>query len=76
LQGGSGSLKSKANSGSIFILYVITRIAQDFKDKSAAARIVTPVQSRHVFAGGVMNAVRLNILIVEDNLVNQKVLSK
>ena len=75
LQGGSIGVTSTANAGSSFMFYISTRTAEPPKD-AAISRAMRPKVQRTVSREVVVKAARLNILMVEDNLVNQKVLSK
>lgn len=77
LQDGAIGVFSEVEIGSTFAFYIGTRLA----DPPATQIASTNAQSRHALGrtestDDAMKAVRLNILIVEDNLVNQKVLKK
>jgi hypothetical protein len=77
LQDGAIGMFSKHEVGSTFAFYIGTRLAN-----SPATRVGSNgFQARHMLARTVstddaMRAVKLNVLIVEDNLINQKVLNK
>ncbi|KAF2684266.1 hypothetical protein K458DRAFT_487227 [Lentithecium fluviatile CBS 122367] len=75
LQGGAIGVTSQADIGSTFVFYISTRTAHGPKDASSG-EVIRPVLHRSISAENAMKEARLNILIVEDNLVNQKVLSK
>lgn len=74
LQGGAIGVFSEAGVGSTFGFYVATRMA----DAPAVSRRVSqrPLSLRTRSAEGMMKAANLHVLIVEDNLINQKVLKK
>jgi CheY-like chemotaxis protein len=75
LQGGSIGVKSTANVGSSFVFYISTRIAEPPKDATTGGAM-RPIIQRTISGEAAVKAAKLNILMVEDNLVNQKVLSK
>jgi CheY-like chemotaxis protein len=68
-------VSSEPNSGSAFVFYVSTRLSHGTSNASTG-NVVGHVQHRPGSMEDAMKAARLNVLIVEDNLVNQKVLSK
>jgi CheY-like chemotaxis protein len=74
LQGGAIGVFSEAGAGSTFGFYVATRLA----DAPPASRRASqrPLPDRTLHSEEMMKAAKLNVLIVEDNLVNQKVLKK
>ncbi|EOA83727.1 uncharacterized protein SETTUDRAFT_155095 [Exserohilum turcica Et28A] len=77
LQGGSIGVVSVKEEGSTFAFYISTRLAQPPVDQlSGRAVQARPVPRRTMTSEEAMKMARLNILIVEDNLVNQKVLRK
>lgn len=84
LQGGAIGVHSETNVGSVFAFFVGTRVADpplQKRTKRSNSSSPTPSSSRPglVRMGScedAMCAVKLNVLIVEDNLVNQKVLRK
>ncbi|KAF2125221.1 hypothetical protein P153DRAFT_300481 [Dothidotthia symphoricarpi CBS 119687] len=73
LQGGAIGVHSESNVGSNFAFFIGTRIVDPPAGLETRAR---PELSRIVSTDDAMRAVKLNVLIVEDNLVNQKVLRK
>jgi CheY-like chemotaxis protein len=73
LQGGAIGVASEADVGSTFAFFVSTRKATPPAGQSLQIR---PGPQRTISTENAMNSVKLNILIVEDNLVNQKVLKK
>ncbi|KAH6611876.1 hypothetical protein C7974DRAFT_476635 [Boeremia exigua] len=73
LQGGAIGVSSDPDIGSIFAFYVSTRKATPPAGKSLQIR---QVLQRTESTEQAMKRAKLNILIVEDNLVNQKVLKK
>ncbi|KAJ4317106.1 hypothetical protein N0V94_005113 [Neodidymelliopsis sp. IMI 364377] len=73
LQGGAIGVASDPDVGSTFAFFVSTRKAKPPAGQSLKIR---PGPQRTGSTENAMNGVRLNILIVEDNLVNQKVLKK
>lgn len=72
LQGGAIGVSSQANVGSTFAFYVSTRLAEPPQQQLSRR----PLPIRTVSTDEQMKSVKLNVLIVEDNLVNQKVLKK
>ncbi|KAJ4360162.1 uncharacterized protein N0V89_000722 [Didymosphaeria variabile] len=75
LQGGSIGVKSTAGSGSSFVFYVSARVAEN-SPKTTKQELQRPAIRRAASAEDDLKNLKLNILMVEDNLVNQKVLSK
>ncbi|KAF2995051.1 Histidine kinase [Curvularia kusanoi] len=73
LQGGAIGVSSDPDVGSTFAFYVSTRKAVPPAGQSIKTR---PGPQRTESTEQAMRRTRLNILIVEDNLVNQKVLKK
>lgn len=73
LQGGAIGVSSDPDIGSTFAFYVSTRKAAPPAGQSLKIR---PGPQRTESTEQAMRRVKLNILIVEDNLVNQKVLKK
>lgn len=73
LQGGAIGVSSDPDVGSTFAFYVSVRKAKPPAGQSLATR---PGPQRTESTEQAMRRVKLNILIVEDNLVNQKVLKK
>jgi hypothetical protein len=75
LQGGAIGVFSNDGIGSTFAFFVSTRVAEPPPDHTSG-----PVLQKRLFANqtmsheNAMKAVELNVLLVEDNLVNQKVL--
>ncbi|KNG52233.1 putative histidine kinase HHK8p [Stemphylium lycopersici] len=77
LQGGAIGVNSVKEEGSIFAFYISTRLAYPPADQVDGRAVqARPVPHRTMTGEQAMQAVRLNVLIVEDNLVNQKVLRK
>lgn len=78
LQGGAIGVTSDKDVGSTFAFFVSTRITDPPPNQPAGhSSRVRPVLNKKTLSSEVaMKAVKLNILIVEDNLVNQKVLKK
>ncbi|KAL7774419.1 hypothetical protein CFE70_005331 [Pyrenophora teres f. teres 0-1] len=77
LQGGSIGVNSTKGGGSTFAFYVSTRLAHPpAGNVSARAVQARPVPHRTMTGEQAMQMITLNVLIVEDNLVNQKVLKK
>jgi hypothetical protein len=75
LQGGAIGVSSKGNVGSTFAFFVAARSAKPPAGQvGVQARKARPVPHRTVTTDEAMKAVKLNVLVVEDNLVNQKVL--
>lgn len=75
LQGGLVGVKSTADVGSTFLFYVSTRIAEQ-PTHAADQKPQRPALSHVLSAEEGMKTAELNILMVEDNLVNQRVLRK
>ncbi|KAH7071058.1 hypothetical protein FB567DRAFT_214123 [Paraphoma chrysanthemicola] len=77
LQGGLIGVSSQVKKGSTFTFFVSTRLV-DPPDAAASGRQATmrPSSRRTISSEDAMKAVKLHVLIVEDNLVNQKVLKK
>jgi len=75
LQGGSIGVVSEPGVGSTFAFFVSTRVALT---PAHVPPSIEPKQrqARTVLVDEGMKAARLHILIVEDNLINQKVLSR
>ncbi|KAI4707101.1 hypothetical protein J4E89_008040 [Alternaria sp. Ai002NY15] len=77
LQGGAIGVHSEKEQGSTFAFFISTRLAHPPADQvSARAVQARPVPRRTMTGEEAMQSIRLNVLIVEDNLVNQKVLRK
>lgn len=76
LQGGSIGVRSIAEKGSTFEFFISTRIADPPRDVATGEALRRPTIHRAISGEAAMKAIGLNILMVEDNLVNQKVLSK
>lgn len=77
LQGGAIGVSSVKGQGSIFAFYISTRIAHPPADQVAGRAVqARPVLGRTMTGEEAMRMVKLNVLIVEDNLVNQKVLRR
>ncbi|USP74691.1 hypothetical protein yc1106_01965 [Curvularia clavata] len=72
LQGGAIGVSSAKGEGSIFAFYISIRTAYPPADQVQAR----PVLKRTMTGEEAMRMIKLNVLIVEDNLVNQKVLRK
>ncbi|KAH7062972.1 hypothetical protein BKA63DRAFT_189888 [Paraphoma chrysanthemicola] len=77
LQGGLIGVSSQVKKGSTFTFFVSTRLV-DPPDVAASGRqaATRPSSRRTISSEDAMKAVKLHVLIVEDNLVNQKVLKK
>jgi signal transduction histidine kinase len=75
LQGGSVGVKSTADIGSTFVFYISVRVP-DSSPKTAEQKLRRQTLPHAISAEEGMGNAKLNILIVEDNLVNQRVLSK
>lgn len=73
LQGGAVGVSSDPDIGSTFAFFVTTRTAIPPTVQSTKIR---PDPQRNESIEHAMRNVKLNILIVEDNLINQKVLKK
>jgi CheY-like chemotaxis protein len=69
-------VSSQENVGSTFLFYVSTRLASIPKVSSGLGSQIRPKFSRIESLEDQMRTAHLNVLLVEDNLVNQKVLSK
>jgi CheY-like chemotaxis protein len=77
LQGGAIGVCSEKEEGSTFAFFISTRITNPPADKVAGRAVQARLGlHRKVTGGEAMQAIKLNVLIVEDNLVNQKVLKK
>jgi CheY-like chemotaxis protein len=77
LQGGAIGVFSQGEVGSTFAFYVATRTADPPPGLSAdRAALKRSLPQRAISTENAMKAVKINVLIVEDNLVNQKVLRK
>lgn len=77
LQGGAIGVSSVKGEGSTFAFYISTRIAHPPADQVVGRAAQTrPFLGRTMTGEEAMRLVKLNVLIVEDNLVNQKVLRK
>jgi signal transduction histidine kinase/CheY-like chemotaxis protein len=75
LQGGSVGVKSTADIGSTFIFYISVRVP-DSPLKTTEQKLQWPKLPHAISAEEEIGIAKLNILLVEDNLVNQRVLSK
>lgn len=73
LQGGAIGVSSHANVGSTFAFYISARHAERSSSQRGQSRL-GPLQV--ISCEEAMKAASLNVLIVEDNVVNQKVLKK
>lgn len=77
LQGGTIGVSSIKGEGSIFAFYISTRTAKPPADQVTGQAVeARPVLGRTMTGEEAMRMVKLDVLIVEDNLVNQKVLRK
>ncbi|CAN9133276.1 unnamed protein product [Alternaria alternata] len=77
LQGGAIGVHSEKEEGSTFAFFISTRLAHPPADHVAARAVqARPVPRRTMTGEEAMQTIKLNVLIVEDNLVNQKVLRK
>lgn len=78
LQGGAIGVSSTKDVGSMFAFFVSTRITDPPPNQPAGltARVRPVLNKRTLSAENAMKAATLSVLIVEDNLVNQKVLKK
>ncbi|KAF2121178.1 hypothetical protein BDV96DRAFT_594405 [Lophiotrema nucula] len=74
LQGGSIGVNSELGVGSTFAFYVSTRLAKG--PKPTKDQRIGPQAHRTVSMEDAMKRAKLNILLVEDNVINQTVLSK
>jgi hypothetical protein len=73
LQGGAIGVHSEKEEGSTFAFFISTRMAHPPAGQAVQAR---PGLHRTATSDEAMQAIKLDVLIVEDNLVNQKVLKK
>ncbi|EUC42938.1 hypothetical protein COCMIDRAFT_28511 [Bipolaris oryzae ATCC 44560] len=77
LQGGAIGVSSTKGEGSTFAFYISTRLAYPPADQIVGrASQARPILDRTITSEDAMRMIKLNVLIVEDNLVNQKVLRK
>jgi CheY-like chemotaxis protein len=78
MQGGAIGVSSEKNVGSTFAFFVSTRVCDPPTNYTASlsSRIRPEPGKRAISFQDAMKAVKLTVLIVEDNLVNQKVLKK
>jgi CheY-like chemotaxis protein len=78
LQGGAIGASSEKDVGSTFAFFVSTRITDAPTDQRSglASRVRPVLGNRTMTLEDAMKAVNLRVLLVEDNLVNQKVLRK
>jgi CheY-like chemotaxis protein len=77
LQGGAIGVSSKSDVGSTFSFFVSTQLAGPPAGHVVGKkRLERPLHHRTLSHMDDMKAVKLHVLIVEDNLVNQKVLQK
>ncbi|KAJ6195224.1 putative histidine kinase HHK8p [Bipolaris maydis] len=77
LQGGAIGVSSAKGEGSKFAFYISTRLAYPPADQIVGRALQTQPILDHAISGEeAMRMIKLNVLIVEDNLVNQKVLRK
>ncbi|CAO2652791.1 Nn.00g022020.m01.CDS01 [Neocucurbitaria sp. VM-36] len=77
LQGGAIGVHSEQDVGSTFAFYISARLADPPAGQEAGtAGKGRPMLERTMSIEDAMKKVKLNVLIVEDNLVNQKVLAK
>jgi CheY-like chemotaxis protein len=77
LQGGAIGVFSEGQVGSTFAFYVATRTANPPPGLSAdRTALKRSLPHRALSTENAMKSVKINVLIVEDNLVNQKVLRK
>jgi len=75
LQGGAIGVYSEGDLGSTFAFFIGVRMATPPAEYLATRALqARPALHRTVTADKAMRAVKLNVLVVEDNLVNQKVL--
>ncbi|KAL5375637.1 hypothetical protein PMIN06_010523 [Paraphaeosphaeria minitans] len=75
LQGGLVGFKSTADFGSTFLFYVSTRVPESL-DHTTYHKLQRHTLPHALSAEEGMKNAKLNILMVEDNLINQRVLSK
>ncbi|KAL6702936.1 hypothetical protein ACN47E_000778 [Coniothyrium glycines] len=73
LQGGAIGVSSEGNVGTTFAVYISVRKTKCPEGQTADQ--IRPLPERKV-ATAAMQAIKLKVLIVEDNVVNQKVLEK
>jgi CheY-like chemotaxis protein len=78
MQGGAIGVSSEKNVGSTFAFFIGTRVCKPPTTHTAAlsSRVRPEPGKRAISFQDAMKAVKLTVLIVEDNLVNQKVLKK
>ncbi|KAF1946934.1 hypothetical protein EJ02DRAFT_393422 [Clathrospora elynae] len=77
LQGGAIGVKSDRDIGSVFAFFINTRLAHPPANQATAPTVkARPAVPRKLTGEEAMQKLNLNVLIVEDNLVNQKVLKK
>ncbi|EUC36135.1 hypothetical protein COCCADRAFT_34420 [Bipolaris zeicola 26-R-13] len=77
LQGGAIGVSSAKGEGSTFAFYISIRLAYPPTDQIVGrASQARPILDRTITGEEAMRMIKLNVLIVEDNLVNQKVLRK
>jgi CheY-like chemotaxis protein len=77
LQGGAIGVHSEKGSGSTFAFFISTRLAHPPANHVSARSVQSrPVPRRTMTGEEAMQTIKLHVLIVEDNLVNQKVLKK
>jgi CheY-like chemotaxis protein len=76
LQGGAIGVASEANVGSTFAFFVSARQADPPSAYGSRLLKQRPLLNRITSYEEAMKSARLNVLIVEDNLVNQRVLKK
>lgn len=77
LQGGAIGVHSEKGVGSTFAFYISTRLANPPSSQiSSHTGRLRPIPQRAGSTEDAMKGIILNVLIVEDNLVNQKVLRK
>jgi hypothetical protein len=77
LQGGAIGIFSDDNIGSTFAFFVSARLTEPPPDHRNDSLVKKQPRSHQASSyANAMRAVKLNVLLVEDNLVNQKVLMK